>query len=109
MHWAFLAMAIVSEVFGTSMLKLSNGFTKLYPTVGMAIGFGLAFYFMSLSLRTLPLGIVYAIWAGCGLVLTALIGVFVFGEKTDMAGIVGIGFILVGVLILKTMSQMGAH
>lgn len=84
MHWLFLALAIVGEVFGSSMLKISNGFSKLLPSVGVIIGFGCAFYFLSIALKSIPLGTAYAIWAGVGLVLTALISVSIFGQKVDL-------------------------
>ncbi|OSI12644.1 DMT family transporter [Neisseria canis] len=109
MHWLFLALAIVSEVFGSSMLKMSNGFTKLWPTIGMGLGFALSFYALSLALRAIPLGMAYAIWAGVGLVLTCLVSVVFFGQKVDAPGIVGIGLILAGVLVLNTLSRMNGH
>lgn len=109
MAWFFLILAIVSEVFGSSMLKLSDGFSKLFPSLGVIIGFGLAFYFLSLVLKTIPLATAYAIWAGVGLVLTTLVSLFFFGQKADLMGIVGIGLILLGVVILNGFSQMGAH
>lgn len=109
MHWLFLALAIISEVFASSMLKLSDGFSKLWPTIGLTIGFGLAFYFLSLSLKTIPLGTAYAIWAGVGLVLTAAVSIVFFGQQPDFWGIFGIGLILTGVVILNTLSKMGGH
>lgn len=109
MHWLFLALAIVSEVFGSSMLKMSNGFTKLWPTIGMGLGFALSFYALSLALKAIPLGTAYAIWAGVGLVLTCLVSVVFFGQKVDAPGIVGIGLILAGVLVLNTLSRMNGH
>lgn len=109
MHWWFLGLAIVSEVFGSTMLKLSHGFSKLWPSLGVALGFGLAFYFLSLALKTLPLGTAYAIWAGVGLVLTALVSMVLFGQKADAAGIAGIGLILAGVVVLNLFSKMGGH
>lgn len=109
MHWFFLSLAILSEVFGSSMLKLSEGFTKPWPTAAMAVAFVCSFYFLSLSLKSIPLGTAYAVWAGVGLVLTCLVSIVFFGQKADIAGIVGIGFILVGVVILNTLSGMVRH
>ncbi|WP_109078836.1 DMT family transporter [Aggregatibacter kilianii] len=109
MHWLFLSLSIISEVFGSSMLKMSNGFSKLLPSLGVIVGFGCAFYFLSLALKDIPLGTAYAIWAGVGLVLTSLISVLIFGQKVDLWGIVGLGFILAGVVILNAFSQMGGH
>lgn len=110
MHWSILlAAAIAGEIFGTAMLKLSQGFTKPWPVAGILLGYGLAFYCLSLSLKSIPLGMAYAIWSGVGLVLTAAVGVFVFGEKIDFWGMAGIGLILLGVVILNTLSEMGGH
>ncbi|MBF0803945.1 MULTISPECIES: multidrug efflux SMR transporter [Neisseria] len=109
MHWLFLALAIVSEVFGSTMLKLSSGFSRLWPSLGVVLGFGLAFYFLSLALKTMPLGTAYAVWAGVGLVLTAAVGIFFFGQKADAAGVFGIGLILAGVVVLNLFSKMGGH
>lgn len=109
MHWVFSAVAIVSEVFASSMLKLSDGFSKPIPTVGVAVGFIVSFYFLSLALKTMPLGTAYAIWAGLGLVLTSAVSIVFFGQKPDLMGIVSIGLILLGVILLNTMSHMSGH
>ncbi|KYK85386.1 transporter, partial [Aggregatibacter actinomycetemcomitans serotype d str. SA2200] len=99
MHWLFLALTIVGGVFGSSMLKISSGFSKLLPSVGVVIGFfGCAFYFLPIALKSIPLGTAYAIWAGIDLALTALISVSIFGQKVDLWGIIGLGFILAGVI-----------
>lgn len=110
MHWSILlAIAICSEIFGTSMLKLSQGFSKPLPSVGVIVGFGVAFYCLSLALKHIPLGMTYAIWSGVGLVLTAMIGIIVFNEKIDMWGVFGIGLIVAGVVVLNVLSKMGGH
>lgn len=110
MHWSVLLMiAICSEVFGTTMLKLSQGFSKPLPSIGFVVGFGLAFYLMSLTLKNIPLGMAYAIWSGVGLVVTAIVGVVVFGEKVDFWGMVSIGLILAGVIMMNTLSKMSGH
>ncbi|WFF38983.1 multidrug efflux SMR transporter [Moraxella nasibovis] len=110
MHWSLLlAIAIVSEVFGSTMLKLSNGFTKPLPSIGFVLGFGIAFYCLSLVLKHISLGMAYAIWSGVGIILTAIIGVMIFNEKVDSWGIIGIVFILIGVVILNTLSKMGGY
>nr|WP_207952279.1 multidrug efflux SMR transporter [Paenibacillus turpanensis] len=97
----FLAIAIVSELFGTSMLKASEGFTKLYPTLATAASFGLAFYSLSLALQQIPLGIAYAIWSGVGTAITAVIGVIVWKETMSMPTVIGIVLIIAGVVILN--------
>ena len=109
MHWLFLALSIVSEVFGSSMLKISNGFSRFWPSMGVMLGFGLAFYFLALTLKTMPLGTAYAVWAGVGLVLTCLISIVFFGQKADAAGIFGIALILAGVVVLNVFSKMSGH
>lgn len=109
LHWAFLAAAIVSEVFASSMLKLSEGLSKPLPTVGVTAGYLVSFYCLSLTLKTLPLGTAYAVWAGLGLVLTSLVSIVFFGQKPDLMGVVSIGLILLGVILLNTMSHMSGH
>lgn len=109
MHWLFLALAIVSEVFGSTMLKLSNGFSRPWPALGVVLGFGLAFYFLALALKNIPLGTAYAIWAGVGLVLTAAVSIVFFGQKADAAGLAGMVLILAGVVVLNVFSKMGGH
>ncbi|ULJ61952.1 multidrug efflux SMR transporter [Wielerella bovis] len=110
MHWSvLLAIAVCSEVFGSTMIKLSHGFTKPLPSVGVAVGFAVAFYCLSLTLKSIPLGMAYAIWSGVGLVLTAIVGVVVFGEKVDFWGMASIGLILAGVIMMNTLSKMGGH
>lgn len=101
MPYVFLALAIVFEVAGTSLLKLSDGFTRLWPTVGVAVGYGMAFWMLSLTLRTVPVGIAYAIWAGLGTALIAVIGAFFFGEQLGMIKVIGIALIVAGVVALN--------
>lgn len=107
MPYIFLALAIVFEVAGTSLLKLSDGFTRLWPTVGVALGYGMAFWMLSLTLRAVPVGIAYAIWAGLGTALIAVIGVVAFGESLGTVKIIGIGLIVAGVIALNI--DNGAH
>lgn len=101
MLYLYLALAIVGEIIGSSLLKASEGFSKLYPTIGVIIAFVGCFFFLSLSLKTIPLNTAYALWAGLGLVLTTVISVLVWKEKLNMASIAGITLILVGVVILN--------
>ncbi|MBT2667681.1 multidrug efflux SMR transporter [Bacillus sp. ISL-4] len=102
--YAFLAIAILSEVFGSSLLKVSNGFKRLFPSIGVVIGMGLAFYCLSLSLLTIPLGTAYAIWSGIGTALTALVGVIVYKESFNMKKFLGLVLIIGGVVVLKLSS-----
>lgn len=109
LHWIYLSLAIVSEVIGTSFLKSSDGFTKLGPSVVVVMAYGFAFYFLSLSLRVIPVGIAYAIWAGTGIVLIALVGWAVFGQSLDVTAMVGIALILTGVVVLNVFSSSVPH
>ena len=101
----FLFAAIAFEVIGTSALKASAGFSKLLPTALMAVCFAAALFFLSQTLRTIPLGIAYAIWCGIGIILTALSGWLVFRQPFDLAAITGMAVIIVGVLIINLMSN----
>jgi small multidrug resistance pump len=108
MSYLYLALAIVGEIIGSSLLKASEGFSKLYPTIGVIIAFvGVVFFFLSLSLKTIPLNTAYALWAGLGLVLTTVISVLVWKEKLNMASIAGITLIVVGVVILNLFEGHG--
>lgn len=101
MKWLFLTVSILSEVIATTALKSSNGFTKLVPSLIVIIGYGLAFYFLSLTLKYIPIGIVYAIWSGVGIVLIALIGFLIFKQSLDIPAYLGLFFITIGILIMN--------
>lgn len=109
LQWAYLSVAIIAEVAGTSFLKSSEGFTRLWPSVAVAVGYGIAFYFLALTLKTMPVGIAYAVWAGVGIALIALVGWVVFGQALDLPAAIGIGLIIAGVIILSVFSQAIAH
>ena len=109
MTFVYLVLAIVAEVIATSALKASMGFTRPLPSVVVVVGYGLAFYLLSLVLRTLPVGVAYAIWAGLGLVLVTLVGIVVFGEKPDLPAVIGISLIVAGVVMLQMFSKMNVH
>lgn len=96
-----LGVSIISEVFGTTMLKLAEGFTKLFPSIGVIIGFGLAYYCLSICLKTLPLSLAYAIWAGIGTALTALIGVLLWQDPFNNITMAGLILIIGGVALLN--------
>jgi small multidrug resistance pump len=104
-----LMVAIVLEVIATSALQASQQFTRLWPTLLMALGYAGAFYFLSIALRGIPVGVAYAIWSGLGIVLISVIGWVIFGQKLDLAAIVGLGFILAGVLIVNLFSKTASH
>jgi small multidrug resistance pump len=107
--WLTLTFAILAEVIGTSALKASEGFSRLLPSVVVIAGYGTAFYFLSLTLKHMPVGIAYAVWSGVGTVLITLIGVLAFRQKIDLAGMLGIALIIAGVLVLNLLSKSGAH
>lgn len=107
--WLILATAVLTEVFGTSMLKASKGFTKLYPTIGVIIGYSASFYLLSLTLKALPVGISYAVWSGVGTVLITLISWLYFKQHLDWAAILGMILIVSGVLIMNLFSKSVGH
>ncbi|SEP32577.1 SMR family transporter [Nitrosovibrio sp. Nv6] len=108
-QWLFLSIAIVSEVVATSALKSSNGFTQLWPSLVVVAGYAAAFFFLSLTLRTIPVGIAYAIWSGVGIVLVTLIAWLVFGQALDVPAIAGLALIIAGVVVLNVFSRSAAH
>lgn len=109
MSWVYLAIAIVAEVIGTAALKETAGFTRLVPTVIVAVGYIAAFYFLSLTLETIPMGIAYAVWSGVGIILITLIGLMMFGQTLDMPAVIGMGLILAGVVVIYAFSKSVAH
>ena len=104
-----LAMAIALEVVGTSLLQRSQQFSRLWPTLGMAICYLASFYLLSLALRVLPLGVAYAILSALGIVLVALIGLFVFHQRLDLPAVIGLGLIVAGVIVVNLFSQTAGH
>lgn len=108
-HWLFLAIAIFSEVIATSALKSSEGFTRLIPSVIVVTGYGASFYFLSLTLKAIPVGISYAVWCGLGIVLITAIAWLLHDQKLDLWGFIGIGLIISGVAVLSLLSKTSAH
>ncbi|MEQ6888384.1 SMR family transporter [Halomonas sp. CS7] len=109
MTYLFLALAIIAEVVATSALKSSAGFTRLWPSVVVVAGYGLAFYLLALVLKTLPVGITYAFWAGLGIVLVTLVGILVYGEKPDLPALLGLAMIVGGVVVIQVFSSVASH
>ena len=105
MKYVFLGLAIVFEVIGSSFMKSSDGFTKWLPSTVVVVAYVTCFYFLSLALKTIPLGVAYAVWAGLGIVLTAAISVLVFKQKLDLPAVIGIIFIIIGVVIMNFFSK----
>ena len=104
-YWIFLAVAIVTEVIGTSALKSAEGFTRLFPSLIVVVSYSVSFYLLSLCLRTIPVGVVYAVWSGIGIVLLALIGSIFFKQTLDTPAILGVSLILSGVLVINLFSH----
>lgn len=109
MTYATLIVAITLEVIGTTFLQRSQQFTQLVPTLMMGLCYAGSFFFLSLTLRTMPLGIAYAIWSGLGIVLVSLIGLTLFGQKLDLAAIIGLGLIIAGVIVVNLFSNSVTH
>jgi len=109
MPYVYLAIAIVAEVIATSSLKWSQGFTRLGPSLVTVIGYAIAFYFLSLTLRTVPTGIAYAIWSGVGVVLIVAVAWIFQGQRLDAPALVGIGLIVAGVMVMNLFSKAAAH
>lgn len=105
----YLGIAIVGEVIATSFLRASAGFTQLVPSIVVVVGYCVTFYFFSLALQTIPVGIGYAIWSGVGIVLVSIIAYFAYGQVLDLPALIGIGLILAGVLVINLFSQSAAH
>lgn len=107
--WILLGFAIVVEVIGSNCIKASEGFSKPLPTAVALVAFVIALYLLSIITKSLPLGIVYAIWSGVGIILTAIVAYFAFGQKPDLAGFIGMGLIIAGVLVINLFSGSGSH
>ena len=105
MSYLYLALAIAAEVAGTSLLKATEEFTKLVPTTFLIIFYAMSFWLMTLALRDLPLGVVYAVWSGLGIVLVAIIGAFVYKEMPDLGSIIGMALIISGVVVMHLFSK----
>jgi small multidrug resistance pump len=103
--WIYLTLAIFSEVMATASLKSTEGFTKLWPSVLVLIGYSAAFYFLSMTLDSIPIGIAYAIWSGVGVAAITLVSIFFLDQKIDTAGFIGIGLIVAGVIVLRLFSE----
>ncbi|OOG42896.1 SMR family transporter [Polaromonas sp. A23] len=105
----YLFVTIIAEVIATSALKASDGFRKLWPALVVIAGYGTSFFFLSLTLRHIPVGVAYAIWSGVGVVLISAVGWLLFNQKLDMPAIVGMGLIVSGVVVLNVFSKAAAH
>ncbi|WP_295767495.1 SMR family transporter [uncultured Mucilaginibacter sp.] len=109
MKYLFLFIAIISEVIATSALKASDQFSRFWPSVLVVVGYASAFYFLSLTLKVLNMGIAYAIWSGVGIVLISIAGVVIYKQKLDLPAVLGMALIIAGVLVINLFSKSAAH
>ena len=109
LHYIYLILAVAAETVGTTALQASQQFTRLVPSLIVVGGYGIAFFLLSLTLRVMPVGIVYAIWSGLGIVFIALIGFLAFGQRLDLPAIIGISLVLAGILVIHLFSKTAGH
>jgi small multidrug resistance pump len=109
MKWIYLGTAIIAEIIATSALKASDGFSHLLPAVITVVGYAVSFYFLSLTLREIPVGVAYAIWSGVGITLISLVGVVLFKQHLDTPALIGMGLIVAGVVVMNVFSDTVKH
>lgn len=109
LHYVFLFVAVVAETIGTTALQASQQFTRLVPSLIVLFAYGFSFYMLGQTLRVMPVGIVYAIWSGLGIVLIAIIGYIVFGQRLDLPAVLGMALILAGILVIHLFSRSSGH
>ena len=105
MAFIYLAVAIFAEVIATSALKASNGFSILWPSITTIIGYGIAIFFLSLAMKSIPMGIAYAIWSGAGIVLISTIGLVVFKQQLDTPALLGLALVIIGIIVINVFSK----
>ncbi len=109
MHYVYLVLAVICEVIATSSLKAAEGFTRLGPSLVVALGYGMSFYLLSLIVQSMPVGIVYAVWSGTGIVLVAIVGAVWLKQTPDAPAIIGMGLIMAGVIVVNLFSKTVSH
>jgi len=109
MVYLYLLIAILAEVLGTTALKASEGFTRVGPSLATVAGYAVAFYFLALVLKSMPVGVAYAIWSGVGITLVALVGYFVFKQSLDWPAITGMALIVSGIIVINGFSKSTGH
>ena len=109
MHWLFLGLAVLFETIGTTALQASQQFTRAGPSAVVVVGYAISFYLLSITLKFMPVGVVYAMWSGLGICFIAMIGWLLFGQRLDPAAILGISLILAGILIINLFSDSTVH
>ncbi|MCG3267630.1 multidrug efflux SMR transporter [Yoonia sp. I 8.24] len=108
-HYIYLIIAVIAETIGTSALQASAQFTRFWPSVVVVVAYAASFYLLALALKVIPVGILYAMWSGLGIVLIAGIGYVVFGQKLDLPAVIGLALILIGILVIHLFSNTSAH
>ncbi|UWQ16526.1 multidrug efflux SMR transporter [Jannaschia sp. M317] len=109
MHWVYLVLAILTETVGTTALKASDGFSRLAPSVVVVVAYAASFWLLALVLKTVPVGIAYAIWSGLGIAFIAVIGWVWFGERLDTPALIGLGLIIAGIIVMQVFSGTTGH
>lgn len=107
--YSYLAVAIIAEVIATTALRAADGFTQLWPSLISIVGYVVAFYFLSLTLRSMPVGVAYAIWSGVGIVLISLAGWLIYKQLLDLPALIGMALIMAGVIVINLFSKTAAH
>jgi small multidrug resistance pump len=107
--YLYLGVAIVAEVVATTALRAADGFTQLWPSLISIVGYAVAFYFLSLTLRSMPVGVAYAIWSGVGIVLISLAGWLLYKQLLDLPAIIGMALIMAGVIVINLFSKSTVH
>ncbi|MHA6261933.1 SMR family transporter [Arenibacterium sp. CAU 1754] len=108
-HYIYLILAVAAETIGTSALQASQQFTRLWPSLLVLVAYATSFYLLSLTLKFMPVGIMYAFWSGLGIVLIALIGWLVFQQRLDLPAVLGMGLIIAGIVVIQLFSNTAAH
>ncbi len=108
-HYIYLIVAIAAETIGTTALQASDQFSKFWPTVMVVLFYALAFFFLGLALKYMPVGVAYAIWSGLGIVFIAIIGLLAFGQRLDVPALLGMGLIIAGIIVIQLFSKTATH
>jgi small multidrug resistance pump len=108
-HWLALAIAILAEVIATSTMKATNEFTRFWPSLVVVVGYGTGFYFMTISMRVLPIGIMYALWSGVGILVVSIMGWVIYRQVLDFPAIIGMSLIIAGVVVINVFSNSIGH
>ena len=108
-HYIFLFLAVLAETIGTTALQASAQFTRLWPSILVVVAYGVSFYLLAMALKFMPVGVVYALWSGLGIIFIAIIGFVVFGQRLDLPAIIGLALIIAGILVINLLSGTTQH